>query len=763
LALPVSPSPRKLRLNALLLSLGVLIVSLGFNVLLSSSTLDTLATDLILSGYRSSGERLVQSIERGLRFGKPLGSYAGMDEMLTELRLNTQGIVDVTVSEGPDAPQTAARTDAGYHIVLPLRHGAVVGWVAMTIDPRRVDAVTRDFLHWSLVLLAAFCVVAGLILHARLAPSAEDESRRHGSLSRLLLIIVGGAQILYSCGTLALFDSFVKQAATTKADIVAQSVERDFEYLIHKGIDVVQLKGKEQVLAQILNANPDLSGAALLAPDGTALSTTGTLPATAPTVERSLNAYWPSRFRQHQEVMRLRLALDPRVITSRLWRLSLDLATSLVISFLLLLELSKLLGLIAARQTADPERGIPEPAEGRKSAATQALRAAGFIFFLGYDMGISFIPLLARQLYRPFWGISEDLVIGLPISAEMISAGLALLLSGHFCERHGWTKVFVAGTLAAVIGLLTGGLATNLPMLVLGRVAAGFGFGLVLMAAQIGTLNQSDAGAGIADVFAGVFSGSICGAAGGAMLADHFSFGAALATGGAVTLSAAFAAMLGREPGRIAARAATAVQASASRFSGGMGLLKDPRMHLMLLLVGIPVAVCLTGFLHYLLPLQLANAHVEQSDIGRTFMAYGLCFITVGPVLGRWIDRRADKSLFLTLAGLLSGLALLLAAQASGLPMTVAAVISLGVSQCIIAPASMLCLLTLPSARALGREKSASIYRALERLGQVAGPLAFGAAVVAAGTTRTLLLIGGLACGLAMLFHVVWRLRSPTN
>ena len=57
--------------------------------------------------------------------------------------------------------------------------------------------------------------------------------------------------------------------------------------------------------------------------------------------------------------------------------------------------------------------------------------------------------------------VITDLVIGLPISAEMISAGLALLLSGHFCERHGWTKVFVAGTLAAVIGLLTGGLATR--------------------------------------------------------------------------------------------------------------------------------------------------------------------------------------------------------------------------------------------------------------------------------------------------------------
>ena len=43
---------RKLRINALLLGLGVLLVTLGFNVLLSVSTLNTLATDMVLSGYR---------------------------------------------------------------------------------------------------------------------------------------------------------------------------------------------------------------------------------------------------------------------------------------------------------------------------------------------------------------------------------------------------------------------------------------------------------------------------------------------------------------------------------------------------------------------------------------------------------------------------------------------------------------------------------------------------------------------------------------
>ena len=88
---------RKLRINALLLGLGVLLVTLGFNVLLSVSTLNTLATDMVLSGYRSGAERLARDIERGMRFGKPLASFAGMDEMLAELGQSAAGIKRVTI------------------------------------------------------------------------------------------------------------------------------------------------------------------------------------------------------------------------------------------------------------------------------------------------------------------------------------------------------------------------------------------------------------------------------------------------------------------------------------------------------------------------------------------------------------------------------------------------------------------------------------------------------------------------------------------
>ena len=792
---------RKLRINALLLGLGVLLVTLGFNVLLSVSTLNTLATDMVLSGYRSGAERLARDIERGMRFGKPLASFAGMDEMLAELGQRAAGIRRVTIidargstlyaqpaqdsaeesaasaasqtGEGKDGPQGAIKTAEGYRLSIPLSNKKPVGHLLVDIDSKPINAATEDFLRLSSLLLAAACLVVGLILAGRLGLLTGQRAvgTSLSGMTRMLLVIIGTSQLLYACGTLVLFDTYVKQAIRTKADILAEGTGRDFEYLIHKGVDIASLRGKDQAFEQLLAANSELAGAQLLAPEGTVVAFAGHVPDPALTVEKSLSTYWPSRFRQKQEVLRLQLALRPQAITARLSALALDLGASLLISFLLLLELSKLLGLIAQRNLP-PDAAASALGGSHRSLAVQALRAAGFVFFLGYDMGISFIPLLARQLYEPFMGLSRDVAIGLPISAEMVSAGFALLFSGGFSLRYGWRKVFAAGTLAAAVGLMMGGMANSLHLLILGRVATGFGFGLVLMAGQIGTLGKANAGAGLTSVFAGIFSGSICGSAAGAMLADHVSFQAVLATGACTILLALFTVMLGKEPAEAAAGGSgnadgqvsgTQTAPQGHMFSGCMQLLQDPRMHMILWLVGIPAAMCLTGFLHYLLPLRLANAHVEQSDIGRIFMLYGLCFITAGPLLGKWIDHRKDKSLFLTLTGLLSGITLLIAATATNMAGAAAAVISLGLAQCLAAPASMICVLTLVSAQTLGREKTASVYRGMERMGQVAGPVVFGIAVTVMASASALLLMGGIVCVLSLLFHLMWRLRTPAN
>jgi predicted MFS family arabinose efflux permease len=341
----------------------------------------------------------------------------------------------------------------------------------------------------------------------------------------------------------------------------------------------------------------------------------------------------------------------------------------------------------------------------------------------------------------------------------MVCAGLALLSAGMFSERIGWKKVFILGVAASCVGLVTGGTATSLVGLIVARGVAGFGFGLVLMAAQIGTLTKEKAGSGLAGVFAGIFSGSICGSAAGALLAERVGFDVVFYVAAALVPLAIPPLLFGEstrtDSPTVLTKAKTGASAAAWKF------LRDSRMHLLLGMIGIPAALCLTGFLHYMLPLMLSDAQATQSDIGRVFMLYGLCFITVGPVIGKWLDHSGDKSLFTMFTGLFSGAALLVAAASSSLIATGFAVVLIGIAQCLAAPSTMLCVIGLGSAQRLGPGKTASIYRTLERVGQVLGPILFGLAMVRFGMPQTLAVAGAGAGALAILFFGVWRFRRP--
>ncbi len=877
-AIPGRPPAGLFRLRVYIgvLCLGVLVLTLGFNVLLSVSTLDKLATASLLSGYRAAGEHVALSIERGLRFGKPLAQYAGMAEMLDDLRDGAGNIRSVQVldahgatlysvapiedggegitpagsgngyaAKDDGAPGNGTRTfdnamleaarkgavgngddflagPDGYRILIPLEYQGIAGGLALDIDRRHVDSVTEGFSRWAALLLVAACVAVCVTLAGwiwLLTATPEARARLRKSLSLLLLVLIGGTQLAYSLAMVTLFDSFMEHAVREKVDMAARFIKRDFEYIIHKGVDVRSIRGGEALLARIVETHAEVAGAEMVLPDGTMLASAGNITQGGHAVERSVDGYWPSRFRQREEAMRIRLYVDDAHVAAAVRSLGVDLATSFVISLLFLMELAGLLSMVSVRFTramlaagsgAGQEVGRPKEnaagrafggASGLAVCASQALRAAGFLFFLGYDMGISFIPLLARNFTAPLWGFSEQVQAGLPISAEMICAGAALLLAGILSERFGWRMAFALGAVAASAGLIMGWAATSLPALIVARGASGFGFGLVLMAVQLGTLGDEKAGAGLAGVFAGIFSGSICGSAAGAMLAERLGFETVFLVAAVLVPVSILALYIGGgwasgssaehcpvdAPGGAASSVPAAKNPAPAQGAAGaaFAFLLDPRMLFLLAMVGIPASVCLTGFLYYLLPLMLNGAQVSQSDIGRIFMVYGLCFITVGPMLGRLLDRARDKGAFAMLTGMLSGASLLAAALAlafldvmpagqeaegagavqgmmtpQGIAIIVFSVLLIGVAQCLAAPATMLCVTALGSARRLGREKAASFYRTLERMGQVLGPILFGVALVRMGAANTLLAAGAGVCLLAVLFMLVWRVSS---
>ena len=123
----------------------------------------------------------------------------------------------IRTAENADGPQASQKIASGYRLTIPLRYKAPVGWLVVDIDGKRIDATTDDFLRLSSLLLGAACLVAGLILAGRLGLLTGQRAvgMSLSGMTRMLLIIIGTAQVLYACGTLALFDTYVKQAVRT--------------------------------------------------------------------------------------------------------------------------------------------------------------------------------------------------------------------------------------------------------------------------------------------------------------------------------------------------------------------------------------------------------------------------------------------------------------------------------------------------------------------------------------------------------------------
>ncbi|MFO7689038.1 MAG: hypothetical protein R6W83_00525, partial [Cryobacterium sp.] len=65
------------------------------------------------------------------------------------------------------------------------------------------------------------------------------------------------------------------------------------------------------------------------------------------------------------------------------------------------------------------------------------IRPAAFLFLFGIDISVSFLPLHMGKLYQPIFGLSRDVVLGLPISVEMFFVMIALYAAGAWIDRRG--------------------------------------------------------------------------------------------------------------------------------------------------------------------------------------------------------------------------------------------------------------------------------------------------------------------------------------
>lgn len=392
------------------------------------------------------------------------------------------------------------------------------------------------------------------------------------------------------------------------------------------------------------------------------------------------------------------------------------------------------------------------------------IRPVTFLFLFGMDLCMSFIPLHMEKLYTPLWGLSKDTVMGLPISIEFCFVGIAIFLSGFWNDRRGWHEPFLVGLFLAGSGTLYSWLAPNVIHFIVSRGLVGIGYGLTLLAAQgfvIAFSNERSRARGFAQFLSGLYAGSICGGATGALLVEKIGYGGVFFIGAVILYITIFYPLVFMRKAMIRPGGTTAgnlQSASAPKSRPGkkvvFAFFSNRIVLSLIFLSSLPAAFAAVGFLHYFSPVYLNRIGTSQGTIGRELMLYGFSLIYLGPVIAKFVDRFDNKKNYVFVGCLLGSFAFLMFYFFEGLTAVTFAIFLLGLSSSFIIASQSTYLLRLKVTYAFGEGKAIGIFRAISRLGQALGPIIFSGLFLSENIRMSITNLGLIYLITALLFFL---------
>ncbi|WP_321418234.1 MFS transporter [uncultured Desulfobacter sp.] len=392
------------------------------------------------------------------------------------------------------------------------------------------------------------------------------------------------------------------------------------------------------------------------------------------------------------------------------------------------------------------------------------IRPVTFLFLFGMDLCMSFIPLHMEKIYTPMWKFSKDTVMGLPISIEFCFVGIAIFLSGFWNDRRGWHEPFLVGLFLAGSGTLYSWLAPNVIHFIISRGLVGIGYGLTLLAAQgfvIAFTKQKNRARGFAQFLSGLYAGSICGGATGALLAEKIGYGGVFFIGAVILYISILYPLTFMKKAMVRPtdnKKPSPQTPSAPKNSPDKKVIFDffsNRIVLSLIfLSSLPAAFAAVGFLHYFSPVYLNRIGTSQGTIGRELMIYGFSLVYLGPIIAKFVDRFDNKRNYIFVGCLLGSLAFLMFYFFEGLIAVTCAIFLLGLSNSFIIASQSTYLLRLKVTYAFGEGKAIGIFRAVSRLGQALGPIIFSGLFLSENIRMSITHLGLIYLMTALLFFL---------
>lgn len=765
------------------IAIMLVVIVLGFNCWLTVVSLEKNYIDSVAANYAVAGGETQRIVEYAIKYGKPLDNFYGMKELLLKTKGFAKELTDVrivspegkvlysleeatvdTVLSGrlkAQAGSNATLQDKNYilvpeggyyHIFLPLksREGSFIGSLVMVLAKDVVTEGIAPFISLTLKYMMGFAAGAAFLLFIilRLIPVMDGDGKiRRKRFLAVFVIVLAVTQIIFGLINNSNFKDIYFEIVKKNTAITAEIVSHDINSVIKRGVPYSRLSGLDEWLAKVIRSVPELAGINITDNQGGILYKA----ANASETMQSENNYKyekPLLADRDGVSYKLTIALSEAYLAKQAQELLLDSITVAFVSFFFMVEiLVFVLIFLQVKASKDKEAG-----DGLDTR-TEVIRPVAFMFFLATDLSISFIPMQMKSLYQPIAGLSQHAVIGLPISVEMLCAGLMTIITGAIIDKKGWRFPFFTGLAVVAVGAALSGLAWNGIVFIIARgiVGIGYGFAWMAMRGYVALLPTSAARAkGFSGLSAGIYAGNICACSLGAMLAARINYSGVFFVAVAVVAVVAVFALIFTKGSIEPPSSVTATQMPAGngRWQSFFG---DRTVSGLILLITIPSAMCLTGFLNYFFPIYSSSLGLSTANIGRAFMIYGVSIVYLGPLFSRYITNQSRFSLIIPVASSIGVLAMVIFFMQGGIAAALIAIFLFGVADSIGFIAQNTFLLSLPATQMMGQGKALGLFSMTKKLGQMLGPMmiAWG---VGFGATQE----GVGAIGMWYLFSIIF-------
>ncbi|CAM2006651.1 MFS transporter [Acanthopleuribacter pedis] len=719
----------------------------GFNTL----------TQSLLSGDPNISEIRVQDMEGRVVFSnarnvetKRRQSFVvsdgdqGAADQETQTADTTQTAAGDTPESGDPAAFDFAEYQGHYIVTLPLNNKfEQVGELSLSLPVSVVDNAIlppfRGLIFWLLGIIVLFAVFL----------NAGDRVLRSGISFEMLRLAYGFAFLAAASIVVYTLVDIYSVAIQGKTKALSISIGKRLEQATELGLPLSSFAGIATTLADYKENNKELDLVALIE-DDTIFIHTDTQKVGEPWAANTANFEYEmpldgvgATADAAAKSYQVAVGVPKRSVYSKLWRTVKNFFVLFVATaFLASLFLSLLASLNLQKRLA--QRGRSEPDAADDTTGDVHLTLIKILFFLVVFVEGLFASFLPQYLQQIAVGNGmESSAASILFTAYFAAFAVSLIPSGNYADRHGVKMLMIIGVLFNVIGVFAMTLVTDFYHMLVLRVLAGLGQGMVFIGVQSFILKVTSRGKttqGTSVIVFGYNTGMISGTAIGALLVIYLGservFQLASLTGLFILCFILFLLPdLSSEHKPVSAKVSRGQ--ALYRYLTNMGMLfRDLDFITTILLIGITTKATMTGVVVYALPLIMAHLGFAQDDIGQVLMFYAGGVLVSNVFVPRIADKLGKTGGLLFFGSVGSGVALVLMSLVTHhflanppflqSAILVLGILLLGLAHGFIHAPIVTHIAYTRAAQTIGKATSSSIYRFLERIGHVVGPLIVG-------------------------------------